>query len=430
LAWAEKSLKQRVTGVQETADNMTMDQKIMPSIPMLELYAREFGLDGPDIPTGRKGRIFTRVCLSDQPTRKKLASDMGIRPATVSEIALELINDGLVLEARPDRSLQKGRPEIILSPNPDRLVAIVCYLVSHSIHCALVNLGGDTLYEAHFDAEAGRTDKPAFVKIISELFADCLGHVPQASELAGVAFSLPGIVDETNGIWCYSSHWPKLRNFDLSGLAEHFECNVTLSKNLNCELRARISRRSDQATESLLLLHWGFGVGAAFANGGDISISERKGFGEVGHSCVDPASQAICRCGMTGCIEAEAGIWALSESLEDRSFPREEWKFEQYLRDNPDLEAWDRPINLMALMLRNLSLTLSPDQCVITGPFSQNSRVFSRLVARFEELLPKKSLVVGEPRITLRSGRRGTQDEIIGAASTVFSSALMHLFRD
>ncbi len=397
---------------------------------MLELYARQFEVDGPDMPKGRKGRIFTKLSGAHQPTRKRLAQEMGIRPATLSEITLELVEDGLVLEARPDRTFQKGRPEIILRPNPNHLAAIVCYLVSHTIHCALVNLGGDTLFKTQVEALPDETDGDRFIQIITGLFTTCMEHLPKKTVFAGVALSLPGIVDEVNACWRYSSHWPKLRNLDMSALSSVFETEVTVSKNLNCELRARMSRRNHPASESLLLLHWGFGIGAAFANSGDTSLSEKKGFGEVGHTCVDPASTIACKCGMIGCIEAEASLWALKNSLADRHVPAEEWKFEKFLHENVDLDVWDRPIELMALTLRNLCLTLSPNLCIISGPFAQNDVVFSRLSARFEEILPKSALVVGENRTEIRAGRAGTKDEIIGAASTVFCMSLNQLCSD
>lgn len=397
---------------------------------MIELYARQFEIGGPDLPTGRKGRIFTKVCASSAPTRKKLAEQLGIRPATMSEITLELINDGLVLEARPGRNLHKGRPEIILRPNADRLVAIVCYLVSHTVHCALVNLAGETLYNSQFEALADQTDNEAFLSAISNLCAGCLDQVPNGSTLAGIALSLPGIVDEVTGFWRYSSHWPKLRNLDLSSLTERLDSTVTVSKNLKCELHARRSRGNHQTSESLLMLHWGFGIGAAFAHRGSTFAAESRGFGEVGHTCVDSTSTALCKCGMTGCVEAEAGIWAIAERMKGQDIPEDEWQFEQFLRDNPDLDIWERPVKLMALTLRNLCLTLSPDQCIITGPFAQSEPIFSRLVKCFEENLPTRSLVVGENRTKLRAGRAGTQDEIVGAASTVFQPAINLLCRD
>ncbi len=403
---------------------------VLQPIAMIDLYTRQFKNNHLNISTGRKGRIFSRLCELEKPTRKKLANEMEIRPATVSNIVFELINDGLVVEKRPDRSLQKGRPEIILRPNPNRLVAIVCHLVSYSVHCTLINLAGNILYETRHVAKVDRTDPITFFKIITTLFTKCKEHISLDSELSGLAFSLPGIVDEKKCKWIYSSHWPHLHNLDLSRLSKRFKCKITLSKNLVCELRARVFRHGCLNSKSILLLHWGLGIGAAFTSGNDMFILEKKGFGEVGHSCVDPASTALCKCGMTGCVEAEAGIWAIAKIQNDKNIPTEECKFAQYLQDNSNLNIWNRPIQLLAITIRNLCLALSPDQFIVTGPFAQNGNIFSQLTKNVNEQLPKNSLVIGDRKINLRAGRPGLQDELSGAASTVFLSSITRLCSD
>lgn len=399
----------------------------MLAIPMLSHFARQFEVDGADGPAGRKGRVFTRLCATTDPTRKKLAERMGIRPATISDIVLDLIGDGLVLEARPDQVYQKGRPEILLRPNPNALTAIVCNTVSNTVHCALVNFAGEILHCSETQTRGDRIDKSAFLDIVVDLYKDCLGRVPNGARHIGAAISLPGIVDEERLIWRYSAHWPELRDLDLSVLSDRIANRITVSKNLDCELRARMSRRGHPPSEGVLLLHWGFGIGAAFQRGHDLQFLNKQGFGEVGHSCVDVTSRAVCKCGMTGCVEAEAGLWALTRKPGARDIPTEEWKFEQFLCDNPDLDIWYRPIDLVAMTLRNLCVTLSPDQCIVTGPFAQSKPIFSRLVTRFEEFLPQNSLVVGKRRTKLHAGRAGTEDEIIGASATVFRPALADL---
>lgn len=396
----------------------------MPSMPMLEHYSRLFETGGPDTPVGRKGRFFTRLCATTNPTRKKLGLEMGIRPGTVSDLSLELIRAGLVIEDRPKKNLQKGRPEIILRANGHKLVAIVCYFISQTVHCALVDLSGNKLYEISFEAAAEQVDPVAFASLINDLCQQAQGQIPLGSELVGMALSLPGIVDEVNSIWRYSVHWPKLRDIDLSHLDEMLGYPVMVLKNLNCELRARVSRHGQATTGGLILFHWGFGIGAAFVRGEDPFVSEHRGFGEVGHCCVDINSSAVCKCGMTGCVEAEAGLWALAPHLADADVSAKEWQFEQYLDDHSRLDIWQRPIELVALTLRNLCLIMAPDECIITGPFAQNSEIFGTLVDRFEALMPTSSLVVSNQRTILRAGRAGAKDEIIGAACSVFRSSL------
>lgn len=395
----------------------------MQTIPMLDFYSSLFAQTGP---IGRKGRVFTRICGSEHPTRKRLAQDMVIRPATISDLVLELVQDGLVQEARPEQITQKGRPELVLSPNPTGLTAIVVNTVSRTLHCALVDLAGNVLHRERRDLDADAIGPNDFLAAITQLCELVQQHQPAGARLAGLVVSLAGIVDEDARIWRFAAHWPNLRDLSFDGLQQVLGCRVLVAKNLTCELRARMDRAEVVPHQAMLLLHWGYGVGAAFARRGDDGL-DHAGHGEVGHFCVDPSSTARCKCGMIGCIEAEVGLWAILAGLKDQEIPAEEWSFEEVLQATPHLTDWERPLDLMALCLRNLVLTLAPDQCIITGPFTQNPQLLDRLRARFEQVLPATSYAVGGRVMQIVAGAPGTRDEIVGAASLVFREELARM---
>ena len=91
-------------------------QKTKPHliIPMFRSYLEQFSTNDPWPVSGRQGRIFMEICKPKKVTRKQLAEDFNLRPGTVSALALQLINRGLVEESRPSPPYQKGRPEILL----------------------------------------------------------------------------------------------------------------------------------------------------------------------------------------------------------------------------------------------------------------------------------------------------------------------------
>jgi len=400
----------------------------MTSLPMRDYYFRQFEHDGADAPAGRKGRILSAICQGDTPTRKKLATEMALRPATVSDLVMELIHDGLITESRPAQSLQKGRPEILLAPAPGRLCAVIFHFVSHTMHCAVVDLAGTLLFETTKQVHADKIDKQEFIHVLSSLAAKCTAHIPGTAKLCGYALSLPGIVDEPGKRWVYSAYWPKLSDFDLSKVSESLGQDVIVRKNLNCELRARTSRRETLRTGKTLLIHWGIGIGAAFAsNGRELVFTE--GFGEIGHCVLDPLSTVKCKCGMVGCMEAEAGLWALATGSKNQSIPINEQKFEDYLQNCTDKAFLDRPVLLMAHTLRNLSLTLMPDEIVLTGPFVQCPETFQRLTDKFELIFPEGSLVRKGRKPKIVSGRRSKSDELVGAASDLFRPEIGALCR-
>ena len=83
-------------------------QKTKPHrmIPMFHSYLEQFSADDPQAVIGRQGRIFMEICKPKKVTRKQLAEDFNLRPGTVSALALQLINRGLVEEFRPSPPYQ------------------------------------------------------------------------------------------------------------------------------------------------------------------------------------------------------------------------------------------------------------------------------------------------------------------------------------
>lgn len=400
----------------------------MTSLPMSDYYFRQFEHDGADVPAGRKGRILSAICQGDTPTRKKLAADMALRPATVSDLVMELIHDGLITESRPAQSPQKGRPEILLAPAPSRLCAVVFHFVSHTIHCAVVDLAGTFLFETTEQVHADKIDKQDFIEVLAGLAEKCAQHIPGSAKLCGYALSLPGIVDEPGKRWVFSAYWPKLSDFDLSRLPENLGHDVIVRKNLNCELRARTSRRERLSNGKTLLIHWGIGIGAAFtSNGKELVFTE--GFGEIGHCVLDPLSTVNCKCGLIGCVEAEAGLWALATGSQNQSIPINEQKFEDYLQGRSDKAFLKRPLLLMAHTLRNLSLTLMPDEIVLTGPFVQCPETFQLLTDKYDRIFPEGTLISKGRKPNIVSGRRSKNDELVGAASDLFRPEIGSLCR-
>lgn len=397
----------------------------MASIPMLDYYSSQFRLDGADAPTGRKGRIFTAICQCKGTTRKKLAKDMGIRPATVSDLVMELIEDGMVAETRPVKVAQKGRPEIALSPASDRLYAVVCYTVSQTIYCVLLNLAGQPCHEAKREVESDTMTKQEFLELVQVMFEKCVDELPPHAVLCGLSMSLPGIVDEHNGRWVYSAYWPNLSNLHLSELEQMLNCRVACMKNLGCELRARLSRRRPSASGDTILIHWGLGIGAALSKA-DWTTDSGIDFGEIGHCVVDQQSPAICKCGLTGCVEAEAGLWAIANNAPKNKIPSDEKMFGTFLDVSENRDFLERPITLMAQTLRNLTFSHRPGNIIITGPFVQVPEVFESLLTAYDVALPDNLPIASGRRPTITTGRQSIADERIGAAAVLFKSELAH----
>lgn len=401
-------------------------------IPMLSVYAEQFRVTDPRALAGRRGRLFIEICRPKKVTRKQLAADFDIRPGTVSSLVLQLIERGLVDEGRPTTPYQKGRPEILLRPVTARLGVIVFYVVSQSIHATLVDLAGNELCSGKQQVQAEHIENSQLRILIIGMAQNLLNKAPSRTEIVGISFSLPGIVDEKNTAWVFAtSRWPQIQHMDFSEIAEQLELNVVVNKNLNCELRARIARRNERASSNILFIHWGHGIGASYSLNGNTLVSGNGGFGEIGHTYANAPQKVRCRCGLDNCLETQAALWALLPRLRASypDVPSDEWAFETFLKNTEgfDTSILDNAVRQMAVAMRNLTLILSPHQIVLTGALVQHPEIFKKLCREFRELLPSQSHVFAHSNIRIAAARAGTEDEIIGAAYPLFARALKKL---
>lgn len=403
-----------------------------PQIPMLSAYSDQFQKSGPRAISDRRGRLFMEICEPKKVTRKQIASDYDLRPGTVSALVLQLIERGLVDEGRPSTLHRKGRPEILLRPVLSRLGVLVIYVVSQTVHATLVDLSGKELCSRAEEISTEKVSNNDLENLFISMAREIRKEAPGRTEIVGISFSLPGIVDENQKKWVFAtSRWQNIQDMDFSDISRELDLDVVVNKNLNCELRARIARRGEKDSSNILFIHWGHGIGASYSMNGTTLVSGNGGFGEIGHTHVPCKGRVQCRCGLDNCLETQAALWALLPSLRAvyPQIPVDEWSIEAFLKQTEDFDIalLEGAIGSMAVAMRNLSLILSPHQIVLTGPFVQHEGIFESLCEAFRKVLPASSNLFALSSASVAAARAGTEDEIIGAAYPLFARALREL---
>ncbi len=372
----------------------------------------------------QKARLFFAIGETEQPTRKRLASQLGIRPSTVTALVKELIEDGLVSEGKSAATARKGRPEIFLNLVAGRQMALVIHMISHDIRGVLLDINGEIRVEHAVRMDLENADNKGLSRAFRQVATSLLDNVPPGARVPGIALSVPGIVDSEGGRWVYASRWPRMAEMTFDDLAEHSGLPIRVERNLNLELRARLQRRADERQANILFVHWGHGIGSALARDGHVLNSAVGSLGEFGHWRTVEGPSRPCICGQEGCLETEAALWALLPSIR-RDFadaPTEEWAFERFLRSH-DLAGHPvirQATETFARSLGNLYLAFFPDRIILTGPFVQDGVIMRRLEEVFRERLP----AYAEGRVALRAARPGADDEILGAALPIFRDSL------
>ncbi len=370
-----------------------------------------------------KALIFEEILSSNTTSRTKLARELELRPTTVSNVIKELLDDGLVRESTKSSEGRRGRPHLMLRPHLNRLSAISIYVVSTAIRGALVNLGDELVSERKRPLPFGAANDQ-IIQAIREVVLDLSHEVPGNSELVGVSLSLPGRLNFQRSEWSQSSRWNKLQDLSFESIEREVGVPVQLFNSMDAQMEYLLSAQAYLRRTGVVLVHWGFGIGASYALDGKV-LGDRTGhFAEIGHWRVDLANQRRCACGSTGCVETVSALWSILPELRERfpGAPEDENDFAAFVMDKPveDDPILEKAIVSMAITLRNLYRVLFPEFIMIHGPFTNKRTIFTKLSRRFYEELGRDQT----RRVTLQALKMDNRREILGSCYPFFRSAL------
>jgi predicted NBD/HSP70 family sugar kinase len=303
----------------------------------------------------------------------------------------ELLDDGLVAERRARAAGRSGRPLAAIEPVSGRLAAVSLCVESRELCASLVDLAGRVL-ASDSRALAADADNRAIEEALEALIGGLSRRAPKASRVVGAGLSLIGTVDPSGLRWVSAARWPRLRALDLGPIADRIGLPIRASRALDTALALLLEADAKAVGRTVVLLHWGFGIGAAVAHHGTLLGSSLGRFGEIGHLRTTGGAGRRCVCGSRGCLETEAALWALAPRLRRRlgALPDDEQKLAAALAAPavaalPEVRAAARAVQDGLVTLHRL---FYPDEMLLAGPLAENPAVFRRLADAFAADLP------------------------------------------
>ena len=366
-------------------------------------------------------RAFALVARGQAHSRAELGAQLGLRSTTTSHVVGDLLARRLLVESFGEKA-GRGRPARLLVANMRRVGATVLHIASQSLGGALVDLAGDVIEQRSVQV-APEADAGAMAAAMAGLAGALRAAAPRGMDHAGTAVSLSGLADLRRGQWLMSSRWPRMRGLDVAAALDGGG-PVSIARNLDAELSARVMQEPAIHAGGSLILHWGWGIGLAYAVDGRSFAPADGSFGEIGHWRFAGLSGRRCGCGNTACLETGAGLWALMPRL------RQDWpdlaEDEAVLQAQlPDcdllaLPEIDAAARLVARALGNVCRLFFPARVTVTGPLVANARLW----AHFDALFRAEGVMAGRAMPVLVADRASQRYEIRGAAEPLLSRAV------
>jgi len=189
-----------------------------------------------------------------------------------------------------------------------------------------------------------------------------------------------------------AARWPRLRALHLGRLGDRLRLPLRACRALDAALALELEREPAASRRTVVMLHWGFGIGAAVAHHGTLLGSSLGRFGEIGHVRTPAGGARRCACGARGCLEPAAARGALLPRLRRRlgGLPDDEQELAAALagRRVASLPEVRTAVRAVLEGLTTLHRLFYPDEVLLAGPLVENPAVFRRLAAGFAAGLP------------------------------------------
>ncbi|MDO4488034.1 MAG: ROK family transcriptional regulator [Eubacteriales bacterium] len=253
-------------------------------------------------------------------SRKKLTEYTDYRPASISELTKELIDDQLVVE-RGSLSTGPGRRRVLLELNSARLCAVGVLLSFNHVSYVLSQTDGVIVERVDTDITDSPDDRLADI-IVEKIMGLIKAHPERY--VVGIGLADP-LFDEAH--FGFATTLPKI--YDRFIDWGHMELKSKLEKMVDIPVK----NFSAMMLPALVEQHYGTAKGkqdficVEISNGLGMSIMCNgevvKGFqgraGEFGHTTINfgAENRSMCYCGKTGCVEADAAFPYIRKNISE-----------------------------------------------------------------------------------------------------------------
>lgn len=233
--------------------------------------------------------VFNLIKELGTTTRKQIEAITKLSWGAVSNITARLIESGLVIEVKPDKTDGPGRTPSFLQVDGRKFCAIGLDVNLTGICAELVNIRNEFILSMRNQADF--SSKEALLDGICSSVEKILGEAEE-SELSviGIGIAMQGIVDAVKGVSVKLSQCKDWENVDLAAiLKEKYRIPVWLEHDPNCILLA-YSENSDASDAILLRIDRGIGMSLLL----DGEIVGRMGMFEIGHTLAPGGTLEDC----------------------------------------------------------------------------------------------------------------------------------------
>lgn len=364
------------------------------------------GINMENVKSKNLASILKLLNTSGPMSRKDIALQLGLTPATLTMLCAELLGEGILVEkGEIPQGNRAGRRKILLDINYEYRYVLTISIELPMTSVSVCDLRGEhcTIKQMATDCDIPAEEFLARVADTSKVLMWEAGI--RREQLLGVGVSVPGPVSREEGV----SHrayriWDEPVRVKTC-LAEYLSCPILLENNVRAFAQAELTHGIGKRQKNLVFLKWGPGVGSAIIANGEIYESQAFKNAEIGHVRVEE-NGALCRCGRRGCLETRVSTHPLVARMQELCSPETTPQLWDIVEGDPrritvhtldralqaeDPALWDMldgEIGLLANVTGSILTMLAPDHLIVYGDMFKLPHLLDHFIAACERYDP------------------------------------------
>jgi predicted NBD/HSP70 family sugar kinase len=368
------------------------------------------------VPNG-PGDILELIRHRRATTRGDVLELTGLSRMTVAQRLDALLGAGMVVEGETGEATGgRRRRSLVFNSAQSRVVAAAVDTTHTRI--AVTDLSGTVLGDTVIDVPVEAGPSVVLDEIAAGLTLLLEKHDLVPGDLCGAGLSLPGPIDPLSG---RPSQPPILPGWDAYPVAEHLQAGlpdvpVLTANDADAAALGEYAAGHD-GLRALCLVKVSTGIGTGIVIDGRLYTGADGGAGDIGHVRVSPRSDALCQCGMQGCLAAVASGRAVAAELTEHGYPATSGhEVRELLRaGNADAaritqQAGRRIGEVMATVV----CLLNPEVLLIGGDLAS-----APLLSGIRETLYRSALPRATRHMALQLGTLGEDAAVVGLTRLV-----------
>lgn len=253
-------------------------------------------------------------------SRTELIHLTDYRPASVSDIIKELLDEELIIETG-NYSAGPGRKRTLLEINKTHLCALGMAFSSDSVTFIVSQFDGTILKQDNLPISSN-LDKTVLIAQIIE-HTQILLHDFKDRHMIGIGigepFNDPTTYQKEHSLPSYYAHFNDWLYLGLKPqLEERFGLRVETYSNVALPVMAEQRFGVAKGVQNFICIELSNGIGSSLCCNGTAVTGANGMAGELGHTVIDYGSSTtkLCYCGKPGCVENDTAYPALVSALE------------------------------------------------------------------------------------------------------------------